>query len=315
MRMRWDHRLGRRLRLKDLHTLQTVAEVGSMAKASERLALSQPAISKAIADMEHTFGTALLNRSSRGVELTECGRLLVERSRVVFDEIRQCATEIEQKSDPAQGLVRIGTTDPVTGVVSKIVNRMIRSYPRMSYHVVVSDKDTLEQHLRERTLDVALTRWGPSPLASDLAAELLFKSPLIVMADRRHSLLRQDKRLRLADLMGEQWVLSPPDSFLGGVVVDLFRRHKLPLPPAVVTTISIYMRLNLLAGGRFLTILPMQMLRDPPNSAWLRAVDVDLGETSAPISLVSLKNRQAGGAVKLFRQASRDVCGDLDGLR
>jgi PAS domain S-box-containing protein len=80
--MRWDDRIGRRLRLKDLHTLQTVAEAGSMAKASERLALSQPAISKAVSDMEHTLGAPLLDRSSRGVELTECGRLqaLAERN-------------------------------------------------------------------------------------------------------------------------------------------------------------------------------------------------------------------------------------------
>ena len=80
--MLWDDRIGRRLRLKDLHTLQTVAEVGSMAKASELLALSQPAISKAIADMEHTLGAPLLDRTSRGVELTDCGRALVERARV-----------------------------------------------------------------------------------------------------------------------------------------------------------------------------------------------------------------------------------------
>jgi molybdenum-dependent DNA-binding transcriptional regulator ModE len=62
--MQWDDRVGRRLRLKDLHTLQTVAAVGSMAKASERLALSQPAISKAISDMEQTLGAPLFDRSS-----------------------------------------------------------------------------------------------------------------------------------------------------------------------------------------------------------------------------------------------------------
>src|SRR4029079_19759586 len=106
-RVQWDDRIGRRLRLKDLHPLQTIAEVGSMAKAASRralhtiaeavsmsrassgLALSQPAISKAIADMERTVGAALLDRTSRGVELTESGRLLVGRTRAVFDELRQ----------------------------------------------------------------------------------------------------------------------------------------------------------------------------------------------------------------------------------
>src|SRR4051794_41113065 len=82
--MKWDDSFARRLRLKDLHTVQTVAALGSMAKASRRLALSQPAISKAISDMEKTLGALLFERSSDGVELTECGRMLTQRARVIF---------------------------------------------------------------------------------------------------------------------------------------------------------------------------------------------------------------------------------------
>jgi DNA-binding transcriptional LysR family regulator len=312
--MKWDDRIGRRLRLKDLHTLQIVAEVGSMAKASERLALSQPAISKAVSDMEHTLGAPLLDRSSRGVELTECGRLLVERARVIFDEVRQGVSDIEHVSDPTRGVVRIGTTEPVTGVVAEIIGQMARRYPRISYDVMVSDLDTLVRELRERARDVLVTRWVSPLPADDLAAQTLFKSPLAVMAARRHSLLIR-KKLSLNDLMGEQWTLSPPDTFLGRVVVDLFRRRKLPLPPAVVTTISIHMRLNLLASGRFLTVLPAQMLRHPSNKAWLRALDVDLSDSTQPIALITLKRRRSGGAVRLFEQSSLEVCKMMAGLQ
>jgi DNA-binding transcriptional LysR family regulator len=167
--------------------------------------------------------------------------------------------------------------------------------------------DTLVGELRERTCDVLVTRWAPPIVADDLAAQVLFKSPLAVMAARRHPLLLR-KRLSLVDLMGEQWTLSPPDSFLGRTVVDLFRRRKLPLPRTVVTTISIHMRLNLLASGRFLTVLPFQMLRHPSNKAWLRALDVDLSDSSQPIALVTLKRRRSGGAVRLFEQASFEAC-------
>ena len=83
--MQWEERIGRRLKLRDLHTLQVVSDVGSMAKASRQLGLSQPAISKAIAEMEHALGTRLLERSSVGVELTASGSMLVERARVIFD--------------------------------------------------------------------------------------------------------------------------------------------------------------------------------------------------------------------------------------
>jgi DNA-binding transcriptional LysR family regulator len=305
--MKWDDRIGRRLRLKDLHTLQTVAEVGSMAKASERLALSQPAISKAVADMEHVLRAPLLDRSARGVALTECGRLLVERTRVVFDEISQGVSDIESRSDPTRGVVKIGTTEPVAGVVSEIISRLASSYPRLGYDVMISDLDTLIGELRERTRDVVVTRWVPPAVADDLAVQTLFKSLLAVMAAERHPLLRR-KKLGLDDLMEERWTLSPPDSFLGRVVVDLFRRRKLPLPPTVVTTISIHMRLNLLASGGFLTVLPAQMLRYPSNKAWLRALDVDLRDSSQPIASITLKKRRAAGAVRLFEQASLEVC-------
>jgi DNA-binding transcriptional LysR family regulator len=312
--MQWHERISRRLRLKDLHTLQAVAEVGSMAKASHRLGLSQPAISKAITDMEHAVGAALLDRTSRGVELTECGRLLVDRSRVVFDEIKLGVTEIVQRSDPARGHVTIGTTEPVTAIVTEIIGHLVRKYPSIRYHITIGDRDALEHALRQRTIDLAITRWAPSPVADDLTTEVLFRSSLAVMAERRHPLMRSRKKLKLGDLMGEQWTLSPPDSFLGRTGAELFRRHNLPLPPTTVTTLSIYMRLNLLATSRFMTLLPMQILRMRSSSAWLRALNVDLGDTSAPIASITLKGRRAGGAAELFQQASREVCRSLVGV-
>jgi DNA-binding transcriptional LysR family regulator len=308
--MKWDDQMGRRLRLKDLHTVQTVAAARSMAKASERLGLSQPAISKAISDLEQTLGARLFDRSSTGVELTKCGRMLVARTRVIFDEVRQCGRDIEHLTDPTRGEVRIGTIEPLAGIVSEIISRLVRRYPRVSYHVTVSDGDTLERELRERTLDVLIARWVPPVVAEDLTAEVLFKSPLAVMAERHHPLLRR-KRLSLGDLMEERWALSPPESFLGRIVSDLFRRRKLPLPSAVVTTISVYMRLNLMATGAFLTVLPLTMLRHRPNRPWLRALEVDLRDSASPIAAITLKGRQGGGAVLLFRQASLEVCKEI----
>jgi DNA-binding transcriptional LysR family regulator len=312
--MQWDDRVGRRLRLKDLHTLQAVAESGSMAKASERLALSQPAISKAISDMERTLGAPLLDRSSRGVELTESGRLLVERGRVIFDEVRQGVRDIEYLSDPTRGEIRIGTSEAASVFVSEIICHLTRKYPRITYQVTVSDTDTLGRELRERALDVVLTRWVPSLVADDLAGEILYKAPLAVMANKDHPLVHR-KRLNLVDLMDERWTLPPSDSVLGRMVADVFRRRKLALPSAVVSTISIYMQLNLLASGRFLSMLPMTMLRHPTNKSWLRALSVDLADSVGAIALITVRNRRSGGAVKLFQETTRAVCKEIVELR
>jgi DNA-binding transcriptional LysR family regulator len=308
--MRWNDRIGRRLRLKDLHTLETVAEVGSMAKASRHLALSQPAISKAISDMEHALGVPLLDRSARGVELTEHGRVLVDRARVIFDEVKQGIKEIEHLADPTQGEVRIGTIEPVSPVLSEIICRLTRRHPRVTYDITVGDTDMLVRRLRERALDVVLTRWNALTQADDLAAETLYTSTLAIMADKSHP-LANGKRLPLPDLMQERWALSPPDSFFGRIVVELFQRRRLPLPTNTVTTTSIFMRLNLMANGRFLSVLPTTLLRHPSNKAWLRALKVDLGDSTGPISAITIRDRRSGGAVKLFLEISRSVCGEL----
>lgn len=306
MLLDWDERIGRRLRLKDLHTLLTVAEEGSMAKAAQRLALSQPAISKAVAEMEFTLGAPLLDRSSRGVELTECGRLLIERARVIFDELRQGVSDIEELADPTRGVVRIGSSEPVVGVVAEIITGLARKYPRVTHEVMVSDLDTLLAKLRERSLDVLVSRWRPAVAADDLAVTTMFNSPLAVMAADGHPLLHR-KRLTLADLRHERWTLSPSDSFLGRIIVEMFHSRSLPLPSTAVTTISVHMRLNLLATGDFLSVLPSQILQYPANKGWLRALDVDLNDSVQPIASVTLKRRRGGTALGLFEKEASEV--------
>jgi DNA-binding transcriptional LysR family regulator len=304
--LNWDDRIGRRLRLKDLHTLLTISEEGSMAKASQRLSLSQPAISKAVADMEYVLGAPLLDRSSRGTELTECGQLLIERARVIFDELRQGVSDIEQLNDPTRGTVRIGSTEPVMGVVAQIISGLTRKYPLVTCEVTVSDLDTLLGQLRERTLDILVSRWLPQVAADDLAVTTMFNSPLAVMAADSHPLLRR-KKLTLADLSQEKWTLSPSSSFLGRIIVEMFNSRGLPVPATAVTTISVHMRLNLLATGDFLTVLPLQILQYPTNKAWLRALDVDLHDSVQPIASITLKRRRGGSALSLFETEAREV--------
>src|ERR1044072_1862567 len=94
----WDERLLRRLKLRDLRVLMAVAQSGSMGKTAAEMAMSQPAVSKAIAEMEHILGVRLLNRTAQGVEPTLYGTALLKWAVVVFDDLRQALREIEQLS-------------------------------------------------------------------------------------------------------------------------------------------------------------------------------------------------------------------------
>src|SRR6266550_5677979 len=93
--MRWADRIGRRLKLRDLHVLSVVVQWGSMAKAARQLAGSQPVVSAAIADLEHVIGVRLLDRGRQGVEPTIYGRALLKHGAVAFDALKQGVKEIE----------------------------------------------------------------------------------------------------------------------------------------------------------------------------------------------------------------------------
>jgi DNA-binding transcriptional LysR family regulator len=135
--MRWSDRIGRRIKLSDLHILLAVAQSGSMAKAAGHLAISHPVVSRSISDLEHTLGVRLLERNPRGVELTAYGRAMLNRSHAAFDELRQGVKDIEFLSDPTAGEVRIGTTPAIAAsFVSAVIDRLSRRYPRIVFRVV-----------------------------------------------------------------------------------------------------------------------------------------------------------------------------------
>jgi DNA-binding transcriptional LysR family regulator len=114
--MQLSDRIGRRIKLQDLHVLMTVVQAGSMGKAAERLNTSQPNVSRSISELEIALGVRLLDRHRQGIEPTEYGRALLNGGVAVFDELRQTVKNIEFLADPAAGEVRIGSNPLLASV-------------------------------------------------------------------------------------------------------------------------------------------------------------------------------------------------------
>src|SRR5262245_59050102 len=121
--MPWDERTVRRLKLRDLNIFKTVTQFGSMGKAATQLAMSAPAISKAITDLEHVLGVRLLDRSRQGVEPTRYGSALLKWSTAVFDDLKQGVEEIDTLADPSRGVVHVGTSE---GMPTELISSVIR---------------------------------------------------------------------------------------------------------------------------------------------------------------------------------------------
>ena len=309
--MEWDSRqIGRRLKLRDLNVLMTVARCGSMGKAAAQLSVSQPAISKAIADMEQTLGVRLLDRSALGVEPTIYASALLDYGVIAFDELQQALRKIEYLVDPTLGHVRIGSSVILAeGFVAAVINRLSRQYPRMSFYVAAEESGMTYRALEERKVDLAILALFEPVAPAHLSTEILYDEPHVIAAGARNPWTKR-KKIQLAALMHEPWALPPPDSLTGSLVREAFHAVGLAVPDATVITPSTPARHALVASGPFLTILPASVLGSELRKPAAKALPIELATGHRPIGVITLKNRALSPVAQRFIDCAREVAGE-----
>src|SRR5215470_627795 len=201
-----------------------VAESGSMAKASERLAITHPVVSKTISDLEQSLGVRLFDRTAQGVELTTYGQALLKCGLTVFDELRQGIKQIESLADPNSGELRIGCPEiMIAGVLPALAEQFLRQYSKVRLHVVHADTALRQfDELRKRNVELLIGRLPRPFVEEDLIADELFDEPFLAFSgiDNRWARRRQ---INVADLIDEPWVLPPYDSTPGMLIAQFFR--------------------------------------------------------------------------------------------
>ena len=309
--MQLSDRIGNRMKLQDLHVLMTVVQAGSMGKAAQILNTTQPNVSRSIGELEQALGVRLLDRHRQGIEPTEYGRALLDCGAAVFDDLRQGVKNIAFLADPAAGELRIGTTTFLAAsFVSALVDRLSRRYPRIVFHLVTGYTEALHQELAERYVDLLIIR-GSGPIADPrYDFEFLFDDSYVVAAGAQNQWGRR-RRIEIAELVNELWVLPPPDSVIGSIVMDAFRTSGLDYPRVSVVTDCPHMRISLLATGRFVTIFPASAFRFLAKRSELRILPVELPTARRPNGIVTLKNRALSPVAKLFIDCAREVAKPL----
>jgi len=298
--MQWTDRIGRRVKLRDLHILLAVAQTGSMARAADSLAISQPVVSKTIADLEHSLGVRLLDRTSQGVEPTTYGLAFINCGIAVFDELRRGVQEIDFLSDPTVGMLRIGGASPlIHELIPTVVARLANRYPRIEFHVTENDSPALCRLLHERKLDLAIGRASSSAFGEDIASEPLFEDPMFVVAGLTSPWARR-RKVELAELTDEPWIMPEANNLAWALIEEGFRSAGVALPMPRVVSNSMAVRTRLVEAGRFLTMLPRSTLHFGAKRLRMRILPVSTPMTTRPVEVNTLKNRTLNPIAKLF---------------
>ena len=309
--MQASDRIGRRMKLHDLHVLMAVVQAGSMGKAARRLNTSQSAISRSIAELEHAFGVRLLDRSRQGVEPTRYGRALLDCGAAVFDELRQGVKSIEFLADPTIGEIRVaGNEYIIAGLIAKVFGRLRRQHSGIAIDVA-SVGIISEQHreLRERKVDLVVGRLAQSD-EEDIDTEVLFNDHITVVAGLENPWSRR-RKIDLSELADEPWVMPPADTATAVLVAELFRARRLKFPPRGMARGSAHLVCSLVASGPFLGLLPGSLLRFGTNLPRLKILPVKLSMPPLPVGIMTLKNRTISPVVRLFIDHARELARPL----
>ena len=305
--MDWAGRIGIRLKLRDLHILMAVVEWRSMAKAARHLGISQPVVSRAIADLEQGLGVRLLDRTPQGVEPTIYGRTVLNRGLAVFDELRESVKDIKFLSDPMAGELRIGSNEGIAGgLLAAILDRLSSKRPRLAFQIKLGEAATMHYHdLRERNVDL-LFGWVVELKEDDVNAEILFEDRLYVVAHASNPWTRR-RKVALKELLHEPWTMPPADSNASALLVHAFRASGLAVPHIAVAGYGINLQGSLLSTGRFLSVLPGLFLRFSGKRLGLKALPIELPIPPRPVGIVTLKNRTLSPLAALFIDCARTL--------
>ena len=251
--------LARRLRLQQLMIFEQVRASGSLLAAAGELAMTQPAISKALRELESQVGGALFVRGKRGVTPTELGRRFEPHAASMLAELRLLAETLNATQAGTRGQVVVGTLISASAaLLPEAIERLRRAAPDVVVTVRVGPNTLLFPLLARGELDVVVGALpGAAAVAGAEAARLasrpLYDEALRVVVGAQHPLARR-RKLALAELMALDWIVPTPDSMAWPSVRAFFGAAG--LPARRTESVSILTNLALLAGSARVALMP-----------------------------------------------------------
>jgi LysR family transcriptional regulator, transcriptional activator of nhaA len=168
------------LNYHQLYYFWTIAKSGSYRAAAETLYLAVPTLSLQMAQLEKTHGMRLLERGRRGVSLTPQGREIFEHCERIFSEGEALAATLRKGPDAVAPTLRLGVQESISAwIVLKMLDFIAQSAPEMKVTVLGGAQSDLQEKLRRRALDVAVTNFDyTAALGQDFASRLVAKIPI-----------------------------------------------------------------------------------------------------------------------------------------
>lgn len=260
------------MRLQQLQLLLTLARTGSMRAAANAMNVTQPALTKALQQLEEEFGANLVLRSPKGVRLTPEGEMLAVRAANVLREIERAKEEMLALTHNTQITLTVGVSPAAALVLAAgTVSAFQLRWPQARIRLVDALYPKALHQLRSGELDLALGPLPPSGMGRDLHARALIDSPSVIVAKKGHRLAGARS---LEELQGSHWLLTGPPMGPGDPLHLGFEQRGLAAPRIMLECESLATLLAVLPGTDCLTMVPRRFYEAHGVRLGLAALDL-----------------------------------------
>jgi len=285
------------MEFRHLRTVVAVAHHRSFTKAGEELHLAQSAISQQIRRLEAELGIEIFRRTSRSVEVTEEGELILAHAHRVLAEVDDLHNQLEELTGMVRGTVRIGGIYPfgpydLYGVLADFRAR----YPAVAIHMVEDTQEEMLTMVRDDELDCAFASVDPDAIGPDFAATLLWEEEFVVAVAVDHP-LASSTHVTWEQLTGEDLIAYRDNSALRRRFETTLSTRGVELRNAFVCTEMNAVR-ALASKGLGVTVLPRSVAEQGGAPIAIRAFRPD--PITWPVALVWRADRRQPPAAKAF---------------
>lgn len=295
------------LKLRQIIVVATIAQKGSIRETSAALHLTQPAISRTLAETEKTLGVRLFTRVPKGMTLTAEGQSLLAHMQIVVSEMASLLSNAKELVSGERGVVRVGTLLAGTAdILPAALFEVTSSHPHIRVAVSEATPDRLHEDLMSGQIDLVVGRVSPIASLPGVEVEPLYEDEVHVVCSPNH--FRANHQGSLAELIDEAWILPPQDTSLRQQIDAAFIRECRKTLGRVIECVAPVPLRALLARGQHLAVVPSGIFADDIERGALVSLNLNIEGTSVPVGIISRSGselpKSALELVEALRRAS-----------
>ncbi|WP_374317684.1 LysR family transcriptional regulator [Pseudoxanthomonas kaohsiungensis] len=302
-----------RLKTRQLMLLIAIDEEGNIHRAAETLAMSQPAASKLLKDLEEMIGVPLFERLPRGMSPTWYGETMIRHARIALASLGEAGAEIEALKGGWSGSVAVGAiAGPAMSLLPTALARITRQHPDLRVSLLVESSDVLLERLEQNRLDFLVARLFERHDKRHLHYQALAEEEICAIARPGHPILSLPQP-DLAGLARGSWIVPPEGSVLRHRFELMFRGAGLQPPRQVLATTALMFLTKMLQESDYMAVVPVDVARHYAEHGMVRIVPVDLSCRMDSFGIITRTDWLLSPGARVVLQALQEAALEIYG--